>query len=441
MSELRITLEDLFELSGSVIYNPDDYEEASRVYIDSRKVTSDSIYIAIAGERFDGHDFVKESINKRVKAVVIDEKKLSSFDEVDSTIVTVPDTEKAFGELATIWRKKLSCKVISITGSNGKTSTKEYLGTILESKYNVGKTLANNNNHLGVPLTIFSADERCEALILEHGTNHFGEIEYTAKIAQPDYAVMTNIGDSHLEFLIDREGVWKEKRTLLDITSAKGGMVFLNSDDPILEEKKSEFDKVVSVGFSNNPDYKGEITGCDEFGRTTLRVTIGMQSKEYVLPVHGKVAAKNILMAIAIAKEIGLEPEVLEDAILKVKPAKGRLNYIEIKNSLIIDDTYNANPESVREALILMDDITAYSRKILVLGDMFELGENKIVAHAKLSEQIRAKAFSCIWLIGDLMKNLHMSLQKNEIKSEYFSDREELKKEYANVIMMIRLFW
>ena len=208
---MRITLEDLFNIPTAVIYNPDAYKSAAAVFIDSRQVKKKSIFVAIKGKNFDGHDFVKEAVKKGAGAIIINKRKLSEFDELDLPVITVSNTTHAYGELARIWRKKLKAKVISITGSNGKTSTKEILSEILSEKYKVHKTTANNNNHIGVPLTILSAPSGCEVVVLEHGTNHFGEIEYTAKIAQPDYSLITNIGSGHLEFLKDKKGVYKGK--------------------------------------------------------------------------------------------------------------------------------------------------------------------------------------------------------------------------------------
>ncbi len=243
MAKVEITLNDLFNLHSAVIYNPDEFKNSSSVVIDSREVVKGSIFFAIEGEKFDGHDFVNDAEANDASALIINEKKLSKFDSVDATIITVPDTTEAYGELASMWRKKLSAKVISISGSNGKTTTKDILAVILSEKFNVVKTIANNNNHIGVPLTIFLADQKCEILILEHGTNHFGEIAYTAKIAIPDYVLLTNIGDSHLEFLIDRKGVYKEKSALFN---QHKNLLFVNNDDKILSRKSAGIKNKIS---------------------------------------------------------------------------------------------------------------------------------------------------------------------------------------------------
>ena len=201
MKKLCLTIEDFFKLKSAVLYDADKIIPVTRITIDSRDVPLGSLFVAIKGEKYDGHDFVVDAVNKGASVVLINIDKLGSFDKVSVPIVTVKDTTLALGELAAFWRKKLKTKIIGITGSAGKTTTKEMIFTLLSGKYKVNKTLGNNNNHIGVPLTIFSTLNHHEYLVLELGTNHFGEINYTAEIAKPDYAVITNIGDSHLEFL------------------------------------------------------------------------------------------------------------------------------------------------------------------------------------------------------------------------------------------------
>ena len=236
MKKVQLTIEDLFNIPTAVIYNPDNYMPADVVSIDSRTIKNNSLFVAIKGEKFDGHEFVNEAANKGAAAIIVDEKKYNLFGNLNLTIVTVKDTSKALGDLAKAWRNKLSTKIIGITGSAGKTTTKEMLTTLLGEKFTVNKTVGNNNNHIGVPLTLFSTNNKHEYLVLELGTNHFGEIAYTSNIAQPDYALITNIGNSHLEFLKNKNGVLKEKIALFEATASRNGILFLNYDDPLLKK-------------------------------------------------------------------------------------------------------------------------------------------------------------------------------------------------------------
>jgi UDP-N-acetylmuramoyl-tripeptide--D-alanyl-D-alanine ligase len=202
------------------------------------------LFIALKGNRFDGHNFVTDAIKNGAEAIVINKSRLSQFNDIKVPIVTVKDTKLALGDIARIWRKKLQAIIIGITGSSGKTTVKDMLAQLLSEKYKVNKTEANNNNHIGVPITILNTNETHQVLVAELGTNHFGEIPNTASILSPDYSLITNIGDSHLEFLKTRNGVWKEKSFLFEETIRNGGKVFLNYDDPIIKAKHSKRNQV-----------------------------------------------------------------------------------------------------------------------------------------------------------------------------------------------------
>ena len=200
MKKVHLNIEDLFNVPGATIYEPDKLKVINYVSIDSRNIKSNTLFLALKGQRFDGHNFVKDSVKNGAAAVVINERKLNQFNDIEVPIITVKDTKLALGDIARTWRKKLIAKVIGITGSSGKTSVKDMLAELLSEKYSVNKTEANNNNHIGVPLTILNTNETHQVLVAELGTNHFGEIPYTANILSPDYSLITNIGDSHLEF-------------------------------------------------------------------------------------------------------------------------------------------------------------------------------------------------------------------------------------------------
>ncbi|MEG8948061.1 UDP-N-acetylmuramoyl-tripeptide--D-alanyl-D-alanine ligase [Rosettibacter firmus] len=443
MGKIKITLEDLFNLTGSVIYNPDNYEPLSIVEIDSRKVNSPCLFFAIKGEKFDGHNFIDEAIKKGAKAVVINKNKLRKFNSLDIPFITVPDTIKAYGELANKWRNKLNAKVISITGSNGKTTTKEMTATLLEEKFSVVKSEANNNNHIGVPLTIFSADEKCEMLVLEHGTNHIGEIPYSAKIAQPDYALITNIGDSHIEFLKNREEVYKEKSALFDEANQKGGFIFINLDDPFIKKNKNKYTNVVTYGFNKKADVRGKILKYDDLGRVNMLIEHDNNSFDITLPVYGQSNAKNFLAAVSIALKAGLSEEDIINASKKLKPVHGRLEVKELNEIILIDDTYNASPASVNAAYDFLKKIKRYKKKIIILGDMFELGKQAPKFHRELANGIEQNKNLMVLTIGNLMKHLYKELKKKKIKAIHFETRESLKlylqyEEIENSVILIK---
>ncbi|MBX3007364.1 MAG: UDP-N-acetylmuramoyl-tripeptide--D-alanyl-D-alanine ligase [Melioribacteraceae bacterium] len=426
MGKLNITLEDIFNIPGAEIYNPDLFKPLSKIFIDSRKVEKNSIFVAIKGENFDGHNFVFEALKKGARVIVINRNKISKFRFIELPLITVPDTTIAFGQIANIYRQKLNTNIVSITGSNGKTSTKDILATLLSEKFNVDKTDANNNNHIGVPLTIFKANAKTDVLVLEHGTNHFGEIPYSARIAEPDFAIITNIGDSHIEFLKDRNGVLKEKSALFSETIKNNGLVFINSDDEKLHELRKLYKKSITYGFKGKCDVKGKILRYTNEGKPEIEINYKEKKFKVTIPLLGETNAINFLASAAIALTLGLNPRQIISGAKKINPVNGRLEVISQKNIYLINDTYNASPSSVQAAVHVLDKIKIYKRKLLILGDIFELGNKSAKIHSNLIKFFEGRKDIIVFTIGDMMKKLHTQLRKNEIKSIHFYSREAL---------------
>ncbi len=404
MSNPLFKIADLFNLNGSEIFNPDVYKPTSSFVIDSRKVKRGGIFIAIKGKNFDGHDFVAEAVKLGAGAVIINRKMLGEFDELNCTIVTVKDTVKAFGELARIKREKLNYKVAAITGSNGKTTTKDFASVILSEKYKVHSTTANNNNHIGLPLTISEAKLTDEVLVVELGTNHFGEINYIAKIAQPDSALITNIGQAHLKYLKDKKSVLEEKKTLADVTEKRGGKILLNSDDKLLKSLIGKYSNVTTFGFKGSPDIKGEILTYDEEGYPTLRITSRRKNLEFKLNLLGEAQIANVLSAAAIALEMGLNKKEILTGISKLKPTPGRFEVNHFDDFTLIDDSYNSNPESIIAGIKSIKRIKGRKNKVVILGDIFELGDSAEKIHRELGRRINKLKPSEVLTIGKMMK-------------------------------------
>ncbi len=427
MKQLKLTLEDIFSLPTAVIYNPDGYRPVSSVSIDSRSIRKNSLFIAVKGENFDGHDFVREAVKKGASSVIISEKKYKLFADLNIPVITVKDTVKALGDAAKLWRKKLDTKIIGITGSAGKTTTKEILAALLSEKYKVNKTTGNNNNHIGVPLTILSTNRRHDYLVLELGTNHFGEIAYTADIASPDFALITNIGNSHLEFLKNKNGVLKEKAALFNSTAGKNGVIFINNDDALLKNEMKSYGNKITFGFLNGSNIKGEIGGFNNNGQTLMNIRYGKKTITQSLPLYGEQNAKNYLASVAVALKAGMNKSEISAGTLKLKPADKRLNVKVLRNFILIDDTYNANPDSTRLALELLHKIKKYENKIAVLGDMLELGKQGVRLHKQLAAVIKKNKIDSVYLTGKLMKHLAGELKKTKTEFKYFKDRNDLK--------------
>ena len=433
MKKISLTIEDIFNVPTSEIFNPDIFKPVTSVLIDSRNMVKDSLFIAIKGNRFDGHNFLQDAINNGASAVVINRKEYKKFEDIYIPIVTVKDTKKALGDIAKIWRNKLSgrTKIISITGSAGKTSTKEMIALLLNEKYSVNKTVGNNNNHIGVPLTIFNTNEKHNVLVLEHGTNHFGEIEYTSEIAKPDFALITNIGDSHLEFFKNRRGVLEEKEALFRITKEQNGFLFVNNDDSLLKKSYKDYKNRITFGFSFDKgsvvNVQGKLAGYTDEGRPIIEVSYKNKKINQALPLYGKQNASNYLAAVTVGLKLGLTKKQIESGTKKLIAVDKRLNVKKFKDFILVDDTYNANPESMKYALQFLSKFKSYKRKIAVLGDMFELGKEEIDLHIKLASFVFNNKITEVYTIGKRMKNLSDMIDGAKIIKKHFGRRDNLK--------------
>lgn len=428
MKRISLTLDDIFSVPTAEIFDPDKLRPVYAVTMDTRELKKGALFVAIKGERFDGHTFVAEAEKKGAAAAVINKDRIGLYDNVNIPLITVDDTTTAYGDLAKLWRNKLAAQVISLTGSNGKTTTKDALIALLSNQFKTSGTAANNNNQLGVPLTILSAKASAERLVLEHGTNHFGEIPYTAVIAQPDIALITNIGLSHIEFLRDKRGVLKEKKALLDAAELRKGKILLNVDDPMLKKLVNKYTNVVTYGFADGADIKGVIEGYDKLSRANMSIESSRMKLAFTSPLAGEKNAANILAAAAAAITAGVKKENILKGLKKIKPAKGRLQIIRRSNYTLIDDTYNANVESTENALMLMAEMTERSRKIAVLGDMFELGEKSEELHRRLAKAVRKSGIDEVYVTGGKMKLLAQELKKSGIHCVHYSSRKQLAK-------------
>ncbi|MGB5846931.1 MAG: UDP-N-acetylmuramoyl-tripeptide--D-alanyl-D-alanine ligase [Ignavibacteriaceae bacterium] len=432
MNRVTLNIEDFFELLTAEIFNPDEIKPVRNVTIDSRKVKKGSLFIAIKGKRFDGHSFVRSAVQNGASVLLINRKRIREFDDFDLPIVTVKNTTKALGEIAKLWRKKLNTIIIGLTGSNGKTSTKDILAKLLNEKFKVNKTESNNNNHIGVPLTLLAANEKHNVLVAELGTNHVGEIEYSAKILQPDIALITNIGDSHLEYLKSRKGVLKEKIALFDETQNNNGKIFINCDDPLLKNLYNKFNSCTTYGFKNNVEVNGKILNYTDDGRPVIEIRYKNKKMKNSLPLYGEQSANNYLAAVTVALNLGLTNEQIKNGTEKIKCTDGRLNVKKRNNFLLIDDTYNASPDSTKAAIELVARIKTYERKVLILGDMLELGKEKIKLHCGLSSIIMNSSINELYTIGTEMKALHEKLINKKLIAKHFRTRKSLQKFIRN---------
>lgn len=433
MKKIKLNIEDFFNIPTAVIYNPDYLKSIYHISIDSRNIRKNTLFIAIKGERLDGHNFVDAAVKNGAAAIMINSKYLPKIKDYNLTIITVKDTTIALGEVAKLWREKLKTKIIGITGSAGKTTTKEILAALLSEKFKVNKTLANQNNHIGVPLTILSTNEKHDVLVAELGTNHFGEIAYTSVIAKPDVALITNIGDSHLEYLKNRKGVFKEKSALLKETLINNGKIFINNDDPILRSFGEKVKSKSTFALYHPADYKASIKGYDKLARPVIEIKIKDKNFSTILPISGEKNVLNFCSAFAIASELGLSNNQISKAVKKIKSYNKRLEIKNHKNFTLINDTYNANPDSMKSALEILSRIDTRKRKIAVLGDMFELGSESKNKHLELASIIKNTGVDEVYTIGKLMKFMDKRLNGVIKTHKHFNERTSLKKLLASL--------
>ncbi len=443
MKKIHLNIEDIFNLPTAVIYNPDIFKSINHVSIDSRNINKNTLFIAIKGERFDGHDFIDEVVKKGAAAVIINAKSFREIKNLDFPVITVKDTTIALGDVAKLWRSKLKAKVIGITGSAGKTTTKEILATLLSEKFKVNKTIANNNNHIGVPLTVLSTNEKHNVLVAELGTNHFGEIPYTSSIVSPDLALITNIGDSHLEYLKNRKGVFTEKSALLKETMKCGGKVFINNDDKILKEFGKKIKSKITFAINEKADFKVSIKGYDKFARPQIEIKSKKNIFEATLPISGEKNVLNFTAAYAIASELGLSNSQIQKAVKKIKSYNKRLEIKNLKKFTLINDTYNANPDSMKSSIDILNKIESRKRKIAVLGDMFELGSESKAKHLDLANFINKTKVDEVYSIGKMMKLMNQKLNGKTKIHQHFAERESLKNflkklEIKNSVVLVK---
>ncbi len=371
-----MTLQDVANSCGGRLICSDDKKNLiiKNISIDSRKIKDGFLYIPINGEHFDGHDFITSAFESGAVCTLTEYQP----DNTDNPHIVVKSTFQALKDIAEYYRSLFSVPVIGISGSSGKTSTKELIYSVLSEHFNVLKTEGNLNNEIGVPQTLFNLRDEHEAAVIEMGINHFGEMTNIAKMVRPDIAVITNIGCAHLEFLGSRDGILKAKTEMFKFLS-KDGIAVLNGDD----DKLSTVDYVDTCFFgfdTKNDFYSSDIKPCGLDG-TQFKIVHNGDSVDVFIPSLGKHMILNALAAYAIARRLSMPEEKIISGIRTFKNIDGRFNIIKTDNITIINDCYNANPESVKASLEVMG--TLQGRRVAILADMGELGDNSSKMHTE----------------------------------------------------------
>jgi UDP-N-acetylmuramoyl-tripeptide--D-alanyl-D-alanine ligase len=385
---------------GKLIFGNADVK-INGISIDSRVIKPGEAFIAIQGNNFDGHNFIKDAIKKKAVAVICESSKLKDLSFEKTSFIVVKDTIKALGDIARFTRKKVDIPLIAVTGSNGKTTTKDMIAHVLSGKFKVLKNEGTKNNHIGLPLTLVNISKEYDFAVLEIGSNHFGEVSYLADICRPNIGVITNIGPSHLEHFHDLGGVFKEKITLLKYLD-KPFVSILNYDDRFLKkesEKKTKIPLNLSIGIKTKSDFSA--SNILVINSKTQFLVNGKY--KFVINTLGNYNIYNALAAIAIARLFGMEYEDISFSLTSFRFPKSRFNFVELNNIKFIDDTYNSNPNSLALALEALSKISTTGRKILVMGDMLELGSSKELLHRQAGKKA-AKVCDVLITVGNLSR-------------------------------------
>lgn len=390
-------------VQGKIILQGENLE-FNAVSTDTRKIEKGNIFFALKGENFNGNSYIKEASEKGAVICIVDEIKYKAEDiNKYTTVIKVKDTRAALLDLAEFYRSKLNVKVVGITGSTGKTSTKDLVAAVLSSKYKVFKTEGNFNNQIGLPLMIFKLDNNYDIAVLEMGMNNLNEIHTMAKAARPDIALITNVGTAHIGNLGSRENILKAKLEITDYFD-KSNILIVNSDNDLLDSIKDDRFQLIKTSIEGKGTFKAEnIYLGEEYVEFSVNEARNTLYEKYHIDVPGKHTISNGLLAIACGKTLGLNYSEIIEGLKKLQTTAMRLDIIKGGKFTIINDCYNANPDSMKAAIDVLKNLKA-KRKIAVLGTMGELGHESFNAHKDIGRYAAENGVNVLITIGDFSR-------------------------------------
>lgn len=413
------TLEEIALACGGMFAGSESDKkiEITSVERDSRAVKEGSLFLAIKGERVDGHDYIKQCFQSGASCVICEKPPL----DCDKPYILVDSTLEAVKKIAKAYREKFNVPIIGVSGSVGKTSTKEMLYAVLSQKFKTHKTQGNLNNELGVPLTLLAMEEDAEAAIIEMGISDFGEMTRLSEMVQPTVCVLTVIGTCHLENLIDRDGVLRAKTEMFKNAAENAEYILNADDDKLCTFKEVNGKKPIFYSIEGKSDYYAEDIQNNAEGGVSCTLCFDKTRISVTIPAIGSYMVSNALAAVAVGRLLGLSDEQLKNGVKSYKTVGSRANVINTGKIRIIDDCYNANPTSVKASI---DTLANFSgRKVAILGDMKELGENELRLHFETGKYAEEKGIDLIIAVGELSKELAKGAD-----GEWFADVQQLKQ-------------
>lgn len=427
----NLTLKEILEVTNGELIQGNPEDICQNFSKDTRTIQKGDTYIGIKGETFDGNQFWREALDKGAKTVIIEnlerkEQELKKYPQ--KNIVKVKDTKQALYEIAKKKREKYNIPVIAITGSVGKTSTKDIVANVVAKKYKTLKTQGNNNNNIGLPFTILKLQEE-EAMVLEMGMNHFGEISLLTKIAKPDICIITNIGTSHIGNLGSRENILKAKLEILEGTNQP--IIIVNNDNDLLHQWQIENqnkEKIITYGIREPSTINAKNIALKE-NKSTFTCTIQEKEQTINVPVGGEHFILNALCAICVGNTLKIEPEKIKQGIEKFELTKKRMDITKTKDNItIINDAYNASLESMQASLKYLANLPN-TRKIAVLGDMLELGEYAQKLHEQVGKAVYQNKIDILITCGTNAKHIQNQAKKEGMQEQniyYFENKEQI---------------
>jgi len=391
---------------------------------DSRQIKDGELFFALSGDKFDGHDFVM-SVQARALAAVVEESWFEKTKPVSGNFLIVQDSLRALQNCGRAVRRAWQRPIVAIGGSNGKTTTKELVFSVLSQARQTHRTLGNLNNHLGVPLTLGGLQQSHEVAVIEMGTNHFGEISRLCDIAEPDYGLITNIGREHLEYFVDLAGVARAEFELFDYLTEHHSTALVNIDDPTMRAKTWGNLPTITFGFSEGAQVRGVHATIDEDGCPTFSVNDVFMR----VPIPGAHNAINALAAVAVGLQFGVSLQQARAGIESCRPVSKRMQVERLAGVTIINDAYNANPESMRAALdsLVAMPVAKGGRRVAVLGDMLELGEASAPSHREIGETINQLKIDAVFAFGEAAREMVKTVDANRLAAvEHFNDKRKM---------------
>lgn len=427
---MQLTAQQIAEITGGKILCGNPQTIITNIQYDSRNVTENSLFVPIKGEKTDGHTFIKDCLKKGAASFT----EYNDFEESEKPYIKIENSLDALQKLAAWYRMNFPDLIfIGITGSVGKTSTKEMIAAALSKGLNIMKTQGNKNSQIGMPCTMFDIQKENQAAVIEMGMSEFGEMDRLCDVARPNLAVMTNIGKAHIENLKTQENILKEKFKITKYFTEKDTL-FLNGDDPLLKTlHHQQIFRTVTFGMEKDCDYYAENILSENF-KTKFTCVSQNKKRSFTIPALGIHSVKNALAAIAIGDTLGLSNDILSQGLLTYQNAPMRQQIHQLEGLTLIDDSYNASPEATKVSIDVLKSITK-KKSIAVLADMLELGEEAQTEHYNIGKYLAEKGIDTVLAIGPLSENTAQGAKENGCTDTHIFQNNSQAYEYLKNIL------